>query len=158
MQVTPPYIPCKCVTFEKKKLSGFLINIDKSKLTSSDQRSFKIKVIYFNSEPSDLWKQRNYEIVMNIDLVSFFASRNTSTYNGSISGDANGKNKDKDKDSKTDKDGNAGGEGGNGNKESGNNKIREKTPEELEKEDDEKDAQEAKTETRIYPKINPFAK
>jgi hypothetical protein len=66
MQLTPPSIPCNCLTFKKKGISGFSIKIDKSKLLSLDEGFYKIKVSYFNTEPGALWKEKNYEITMDI--------------------------------------------------------------------------------------------
>jgi hypothetical protein len=49
----------------------------------------------------------------------------------------------------------------NGDGEDGSKRVgggKEETQDELEKEDDEKDAQQARTEIRIRPKYNPFVK
>jgi hypothetical protein len=122
------------VTFKKEGLSGFLINMDKSKLTSSDEGSFKIKVTYFNTKPGALWKQKNYEIVMNIDLGSTSALVDGSAAEGGSTGEeASG-------DGLGSQD--ADGENDGTDSEAGLNKDKEK-------EQDKKDAAEAKTEIRI---------
>jgi hypothetical protein len=78
MDVNPPVLPCKCVTFEKNSDLSLKITVDNTKIKSKDEGNYKIGIKFTNLEDN---KTKDYEIMMNLKFISTLGESKIGTVN-----------------------------------------------------------------------------